>query len=297
MLTDVPEPAAPSSASHSACSSTSPSECATTPRSHATGTPPSMTLLPGPKAWTSNPFPPAVHGHGSPRGDSPAQHELGRARSPAGDLQIRRDCRAPAWAGRPSHSTACDSSVGMRPALLAAASAERRIAEAKHLWGQRAPQCRAVPRYGLSGGSLRLIVSATGTASSAPHLLGGNRIEQRIDLRGRYAGTRRVVHQHPIGILGRQPLQRQPYGVTTFLATADCAHARVARQRQVLEPAILGGNGHDNGAAPLVGQKRRQGPFNEIATCQGYDIAWAGRRRSAGHRRRQARPASSGSLH
>src|SRR5947207_2320782 len=52
-----PRPAAPSSASHSACSTTSPSECAKTPREWATRMPTSMTKSPGPKACTSNPEP------------------------------------------------------------------------------------------------------------------------------------------------------------------------------------------------------------------------------------------------
>src|SRR5437667_110597 len=52
-----PRPAAPSSASHSACSTTSPSECAKTPREWATRMPPSMTKSPGPNACTANPDP------------------------------------------------------------------------------------------------------------------------------------------------------------------------------------------------------------------------------------------------
>ena len=55
MLADIAEPAAPSSASHSACSSTSPSECATTPRSQGTRTPPSITLVARPEGMDVEP--------------------------------------------------------------------------------------------------------------------------------------------------------------------------------------------------------------------------------------------------
>src|SRR5436190_10351912 len=52
-----PSPAAPSSASISACAITSPSECPASPRVPRNETPPSTSGTPGSSAWASNPVP------------------------------------------------------------------------------------------------------------------------------------------------------------------------------------------------------------------------------------------------
>src|SRR5207302_3245288 len=143
-----PRPAAPSSASHSACSTTSPSECAKTPREWATRMPPSMTKSPGPNACTSNPDPILMRIRKARSGAPRPQHRGGeRQIRSQGDLEIHR-------VSLDQYRTLAEPLESLRLVARKAPRSMRAIErcaqrpEAEHLRGERPPQIRALHRLG-----------------------------------------------------------------------------------------------------------------------------------------------------
>ena len=144
VLADVPQPAAPSSASHSACSSTSPSECATTPCVCGTRTPAEHDEVTGAEGMhvEAGADPHAAHGAGcAPRARSTA---AASARSSAvvtfrfagGPLDQQRAARRPTPGPGPHRSGSA------RRRAPHPGPRTGRVAE--HLRGQCAPQPAAL---------------------------------------------------------------------------------------------------------------------------------------------------------
>ena len=196
-----PSPAAPSSASISACRSTSPSECATSPGWWRSRTPPRHDVI----AWTE-----AMHvvaaadSHRCLPSTASAAFANGRS---AGRVTLMLSARA---LDQPRPQTQCfsiaaASSVGLRalrrsptPAHAAAVRSGTSAvsAPARALaTGQRRPAAATA--------SACFSVSTTGSASRPPTASRGTGRDQGPQVAAGQAGPRSIVNQHPVGIIGR----------------------------------------------------------------------------------------------
>ena len=249
-----PSAAAPSRASIRACSSTSPSECATTPRSCAIVTPPSRRLSPGPKRCTSKPKPILI-GVSARREARPAASARSAGRvtlTLSGDPSTRSGFK-------PSFSIAAASSVASNPSASACVSACT-SRPCRNICGVCARQSRSrgSVRWLRPSSSACFRVSATGTREQPAHGVAAAGRDERLDILALQAGTRRVVHQHPVVLVRRdERLQAVQHGHRARRAAGDRDDPAPDGLRQPLEAPVAVREHGD--AARDAGSDRIQG--------------------------------------
>ena len=201
----------------------------------------------------------------------------------------------------PSASTACASSVQSRAAACAIARTSNAIAE--HLRSLRLPQLRAIfrahhARRGSIGVAALQRIGHRNRQQASDAIVTELRDQPR-ECFARRAGSRRIMHQHPVVVAtgSGQRLQRVADGIAArSAATTQDSHA-VARANFPIELHVVPRNGHGDAIeaqriAQTIERARKQRPSGQTRILLGAGRSEARSASGSRNQREQARPRS-----